>query len=161
MQAGGNQATGGVPAVRQGGATRPIRRNNRPAARRAGTGRKSKAAAGKAVPKAATGAGSNKLSKLLTPENVQESIKGVGNLRKMVKSGLGYLQQADQVLETLYATSNSLRETGVLDKLIKQRGKNLSTEDFTNILMALMSSPIGGQLFKGSGGAEATNAGSE
>lgn len=120
---------------------------------------KKKATAAKSQNAGGTTKKKRSLSNLLTPENLQESLKSVGSLRNMVKSGLGYLQQADRMLETLHTTSNSLRESGVLDKIIKQRGRNLSTEDFTNILMALMSSPIGGQLFKGSKDEESTNAG--
>lgn len=76
----------------------------------------------------------------------------MGNLRTQVKKWMVYLQQADQVLDTIFVTGNSLRETGVLDKIVKQRGKNLSTEDFTNILVALMNSPAGSQLLKSIGG---------
>ena len=91
------------------------------------------------------------LSDLLSPKNLSESLKAVNGLRGTVKNWLRYLQQADQMLETFYVTSNSLRETGVLEKLVKNKGKNLTTEDLTGILAALMSSPIGGQLFKSSG----------
>ncbi|GGJ02740.1 hypothetical protein GCM10010885_10110 [Alicyclobacillus cellulosilyticus] len=94
------------------------------------------------------------LSALLSPENMQESMKAVGNLRRFIRSCAQYLQQADQMLETFYVTSNALKETGVLEKLVKHRGKNLSTEDFANILAALMNSPLGAQLFKGAGGGE-------
>jgi hypothetical protein len=107
---------------------------------------------------ARTGPGKD-LSKLLTPKNIQESMKTVGTLRNFVKSGLNYLQQADRLLDTLFVTSNSLRESGVLEKIIKNRGRNLTTEDFTNILMALMNSPIGGQVLKGNGGSEGENGG--
>gem|GEM_PF-4757654 len=89
------------------------------------------------------------LGSFFTADNIQESLKQVNNLRSLVKNGLGYLQQANEVLETLSSASNSLRETGVLDKLIKGRGKNLTTEDFTNILVALMNSPAGSRMFKG------------
>lgn len=105
-----------------------------------------------------TGAGlpaskkSSGLSEWLSPKNIQESIKSVNNVRGIVKNCLNYLQQADQMLETFYVTSNSLRETGVLDKIVKSRGKNLTTEDFTGILAALMSSPLGGHLFKSMAG---------
>ncbi|MFD1675857.1 hypothetical protein [Alicyclobacillus fodiniaquatilis] len=94
------------------------------------------------------------LSQLLTPKNMQETMKTVGNLRGMVKNWLGYLQQADRVLDTVFVTTTSLKESGVLDKLVKQRGKNLSTDDFTSILGALMSSPLGANLFKGGGDEE-------
>ncbi|MCL6631960.1 MAG: hypothetical protein K6T63_04935 [Alicyclobacillus herbarius] len=97
------------------------------------------------------------LSKLLSPKNLQESLKTVGTLRNFVKNGLNYLQQADRLLDTLYVTSNSLKESGVLEKIIKNRGRNLTTEDFTNILMALMNSPLGGQVLKGSGGGGDSN----
>lgn len=93
----------------------------------------------------------NGLSQFLTTKNIQESLKTVTNLRGMVKNWMQYLQQADQILDTLHTTSSSLKETGILDKLIKQRGKNLTTEDFTNILITLMNSPIGAQMLKGSG----------
>ncbi|WP_067930282.1 hypothetical protein [Alicyclobacillus kakegawensis] len=93
------------------------------------------------------------LAKLLSPKNLQESLKTVGTLRNFVKNGLNYLQQADRLLDTLYVTSNSLRESGVLDKIIKNRGKNLNTEDFTNILMAFLNSPLGSRVLKeGDGG---------
>jgi hypothetical protein len=88
------------------------------------------------------------LSQWLSLDNLQDSLKTVGNLRNVVRNCLQYLQQADQVLETLYVTSTSLKETGVLDKLVKHRGKNLTTDDFTNILIALMNSPVGNRFFK-------------
>lgn len=89
------------------------------------------------------------LSKLLTPKNMQETVKTVTNLRGMVKNWLGYLQQADKMLDTVFVTTSSLKESGVLDKIVKQRGKNLSTEDFTSILAALMSSPMASSFLGG------------
>lgn len=68
-----------------------------------------------------------------------------------MKNWLRYLQQADQLLDTVFVTTNSLKETGVLDKLVKQKGKNLSTEDFTNILVALMNTPAGNQILRSMG----------
>jgi len=103
---------------------------------------------------AATSGTKKQLSKLLSPKNLQQSVKTVTNLRTTVKSWLQYLNQADQVLDTLFVTTNSLKETGILDKLVKQKGKNLTTDDFTSILIALMNSPMGGQLFKSVGGSD-------
>jgi hypothetical protein len=100
---------------------------------------------------------STSLSQLLTPKNLQESLKTVVNLRTMVKNWLQYLNQADQVLDTLFITSSSLKESGVLEKLVKQKGKNLTTEDFTNILIAFMNSPLGGQFLKGVGSGQNKN----
>lgn len=122
------------------------------AVKKTGPAKKKSLTQGSGQPAGKTGKKSSGLSNLLTPEHIQDSLKSVGTLRKSLKSWLNYLQQADQMLETIYVTSNSLKETGVLDKLIKQRGKNLTTDDFTNILIALMNSPVGSQVLKGSGG---------
>lgn len=92
------------------------------------------------------------LANLLSPQGIQQTLKSVTNLRTMVKNWLGYLQQADQLLDTLHSTTHSLRETGVLDKLIKYKGRNLTTDDYTNILIALMNSPLGSQILKSAGG---------
>lgn len=73
----------------------------------------------------------------------------MGNLRGMVKNWLGYLQQADRMLDTIFVTTGSLKESGVLDKLVKYRGKNLSTDDYTSILSALMASPLASGFLKG------------
>lgn len=130
--------------------TRPTQRRTanqrRPANRRSSTVREKPTPSKSAGKKRAA-----PLSQLLTPKTLQESVKTVTNLRGMVKTWLQYLNQADQVLDTLFVTTNSLKESGVLDKLVKQRGKNLTTEDFTNVLMALMNSPLGGQMLKGLG----------
>ncbi|QSO47649.1 hypothetical protein [Alicyclobacillus mengziensis] len=134
---GGTRKPGGRPAPRKPKARRPAAKTSNLPSAKSGTSAKSK---------------NSSLSKLLSPENIQETIKSVGNLRTQVKKWMVYLQQADQVLDTIFVTSNSLRETGVLDKIVKQRGKNLSTEDFTNILVALMNSPAGSQLLKSMGG---------
>ncbi|SIS73247.1 hypothetical protein [Alicyclobacillus vulcanalis] len=91
-------------------------------------------------------------SQLLTPKNMQDTLKTVGNLRGMVKNWLNYLQQADKMLDTFYITTGALKESGVLDKLLKFKGRNLTTEDFTNILAALLSSPLAEGFLKGSGG---------
>jgi hypothetical protein len=122
----GAKRNAGLPAVRQPG--------------NPSTGKKEKAAKG--------------LGHLLSPKGIQETLKTVGSLRTSVKQWLQYLQQADQILDTIFITSSSLKETGVLEKIVKQKGKNLSTEDFTNILIALMNTPIGGQLLKSGGSTE-------
>ena len=94
------------------------------------------------------------LGKLLSPQNLQDTLKNMGSLRGTVKHWLKYLQQADQVLDTVFVTTNSLKDSGVLEKLVKGRGKNLTTEDLTNILAALMNSPAGSQLLQSIGGGE-------
>lgn len=139
---------GGMAPSAPGNRRRPPAPSTRTAAKKRPVKKKPKknAVATQAPAKASTKG--NSLSKLLSPENLQETLKSVGTLRGQVKNWLRYLQQADQVLDTVFVTSTSLRESGVLDKIIKQRGKNLSTEDFTNILVALMNSPAGSQIFK-------------
>lgn len=77
------------------------------------------------------------------------SLESVNSLRLNAKQWLKYLQQADVFLDTLYSAGNNLQENGVLQKLIQQKGKNLSTGDFTAILMALMNTPLADRFFKG------------
>jgi hypothetical protein len=133
------------------------------ARRRPAPGRKKNAAkrgaASSLMPTPSATPNAGALSRLFSAKNLQESLKSVGNLRTTVKNWLQYLQQADQILDTLHITSNSLRETGVLDKLVKHKGKNLSTEDFTNILIALMNTPLGAQLLKSDNNQGASSSG--
>ncbi len=92
------------------------------------------------------------LSQLLTPKNLQQSVKAVGNVRSTVKNWLGYLQQADVWLDSVYSTTNSLKEAGILDRLAKSKGRKLSTEDFTTILSSILNTPLGDRMMKGLGG---------
>jgi hypothetical protein len=96
------------------------------------------------------------LGQLFSGQGLQDSLKTVGNLHGMLRKGLNYLQQADQLLETFVVTGNSLKETGLLDKLVKHRGKNLTTDDFTNLLIALMNSPVGHRFFRSLQGSQDT-----
>lgn len=102
-------------------------------------------------PTARKSAPANKQSKspaLPSPSSLL-SLDSINNLRSSAKQWLKYLQQADVFLDTLYSAGNSLNETGVLQKIIQQKGKNLSTGDFTSILMALMNTPLADRFFKG------------
>lgn len=132
------------------GSLRQTSKSNKSSTTKAAGKRKPSARTKPAVKQpAATTKKKSNLSDILSPKNIQESLKTVGSLRSTVKNWMQYLQQADQVLDTLYVTSNSLKESGVLDKLMKEKGKNLTTEDFTNVLIALMNSPLGNQVFGG------------
>lgn len=88
------------------------------------------------------------LSKLLSPKNFDQSMDTITNLRAFCRQCVKYVQQADNVLDTLFVTGNSLKETGVLKKLTESKGKNLSTDDLTNILLSLMNSPLGATIFQ-------------
>ncbi len=99
---------------------------------------------------------SNKFSKLLTPKNFEESLGTIVSLRTFCKNCLRYVQQADNLLDTLFVMGNSLQDSGVLKKLSESKGKNLNTGDFTNILMALMNTPVGAGLFKRLSGGDST-----
>ncbi|MHB1629485.1 MAG: hypothetical protein ACYCVB_14115 [Bacilli bacterium] len=88
------------------------------------------------------------LGKLLTPKNFQESMNSITSLRGFFKQVSKYVQQADNLLDTLFVTANSLQESGVLKKLAESKGKKLGSSDLTNILMALMNSPLGNNIFK-------------
>lgn len=87
------------------------------------------------------------ISKTLTPKSIEDSLGTITSLREFCKHCIRYVQQADQVLDTLSVTTNSLKDSGVLKKLMESKGKNLDTSDFTNILMALMNSPLGATVF--------------
>ncbi|PWI57935.1 hypothetical protein [Sulfoacidibacillus thermotolerans] len=101
----------------------------------------------------------NGLGNMLSPKNFQESMNTISTLRGWSKQVAKYVQQADNLLDTLFITANSLQESGVLKKLAESKGKNLSTADLTSILMALMNSPLGNSVFKKLGGnSESTSA---
>lgn len=95
------------------------------------------------------------LSKLFSPKGIEQSMSTIGNLRVFCKQAAKYVQQADSLLDSLFATGNSLKESGLLKKLAESKGK-MSTADLTNILLALMNSPIGNTFFKRLGGGEST-----
>ncbi|UOF91634.1 hypothetical protein LSG31_05125 [Fodinisporobacter ferrooxydans] len=81
----------------------------------------------------------------------KDPVSAITNIRTFCKQCLRYIQQADKMIDTLFVTTNSLNQSGVLQKLIKEKGKNLNTEDLTNILMALMNSPAGSDFLKKAG----------
>jgi len=58
-----------------------------------------------------------------------------------------YVDHADSVLSTLFITTHSMTETGVLDKLKQKNLKKLQPSEVSSVLMALMNSPIGRKLF--------------
>ncbi len=84
----------------------------------------------------------------MSPKNMEESLTTISTLRNFCKKCIQYVQQADGLLDTLYVTTNSLQESGVLKKLSETKGKNLSSADLTTMLMALMNSPLGNSFFK-------------
>ncbi|KUO96611.1 hypothetical protein [Ferroacidibacillus organovorans] len=97
------------------------------------------------------------ISKSLTPKSIEDSLGTITSLREFCKQCARYVQQADQVLDTLFVTTNSLKDSGVLKKLMESKGKNLDTSDFTNILMALMNSPLGATVFNRLGDGKKTD----
>lgn len=99
-------------------------------------------------------AGGLNLNRLLSPRNLEESLGTIVTLRGFCKKCLKYVHQADNLLDTLFVTTNSLQETGVLKKIAESKGKNLNSGDLTSILMALMNSPLGNNVFQRLGGSE-------
>jgi hypothetical protein len=87
-----------------------------------------------------------------SPTFIQDSMRTITNLRNLCKNCLKYIQQADSVLDTLFSSANSLHETGLLQKIMQNKGKNLSTGDWTTILLTLMNTPLGSSLLKKPGG---------
>jgi hypothetical protein len=128
---------------------RPVSRTpSIPGGRRATpTTSKSNASAGANKPTAGASAFKN-LGQILTPKNFDDSMSTINNLRNFCRQAGKYVQQADTLLETLFATGTSLKESGVLKKLAETKGKNLSTGDLTNILLSLMNTPIGANLLR-------------
>lgn len=88
----------------------------------------------------------------ISPTFIQDSLDSLENLRNLCKQCLKYVQQADTMIDTLFSTAHSLHESGILQKLIQHRGRNLSTADLATILSVLMNSPIGNRLFEKIGG---------
>ena len=101
------------------------------------------------------------LGKLLSPKNFDQSMDTIANLRSFCRQCVRYVQQADSVLDTLFVTGSSLKETGVLKKIAESKGKNLSTDDLTNILLSLMNSPIGATIFQKMSGSKDASDGSK
>lgn len=147
-------AIGGSTGSAKAGAAR-----KRPSATGAGT----RTGLGKGIGKGITTEALGGLGKALTPKNLEESLSSIVSLRSFCKQCMRYVQQADTLLDTLFVTTNSLKESGVLSKLAESKGKNLNTSDFTNILMALMNSPMGSNIFKrlGSSDNSDSNAGGD
>ena len=91
---------------------------------------------------------SSRFSKLLTPKSIEESLGTIVSLRTFCKNCLRYVQQADNLLDTLFVMGNSLEETGILKKLREAKSKKLDSGDLTSLLLALMNTPVGAGLFK-------------
>ncbi|HEU4964154.1 MAG TPA: hypothetical protein VFV52_09935 [Bacilli bacterium] len=119
--------------------------------RRTSTGTRS--AAGKKRPPLPGGASfpSVQLPKPKKKAGYEDSIKSLGNLRNMTKKGLSYMQQADQLFDSLHGVGSHLHQSGVLPKILKGKMSDLSTSDWTAILMALLNSPLSGFLLGGGG----------
>ena len=121
--------------------TQPSRTKKRPQKKRASS---SSSTASPSTPKKEAPS----WSKILSPKNMEESLNTISTLRNFCKQCIRYVQQADGLLDTLYVTTNSLQESGILKKLSESKGKNLNSADFTTMLMALMNSPLGNSFFK-------------
>jgi hypothetical protein len=83
-----------------------------------------------------------------SPTFLQDSLQGITTLQQFCQQCLGYVQQATTMLDQVQGTAKSLHEAGIWQRLVETKGKNLSTGDLTNMLMVLMSTPIGGTLMK-------------
>lgn len=96
------------------------------------------------------------LPKPKSPTFYEDSIKSIGSLRDMTKKGLTYMQRADQLFESLHGVGSQLQQSGVLPKLMQGKVKDLSTGEWSALLMALLNSPLSGFLLGGGGGGEET-----
>ncbi|MDB5085749.1 MAG: hypothetical protein JWN30_2635 [Bacilli bacterium] len=88
------------------------------------------------------------LPDLKSPTFLQDSLQGITTLQQFCQQCLGYVQQATSMMDQLQGTAKSLHEAGIWQRLVETKGKNLSAGDLTNMLVALMNTPIGGTILK-------------
>lgn len=93
-----------------------------------------------------------KSSVLSTKKLLQDPVKSIKSIREFCQQCLGYVQQADTLLDQLQGTAKSLHEAGILQKLVETKGKNLDTSELTTLLFALMNTPLGSTLLQKFGG---------
>jgi hypothetical protein len=87
-----------------------------------------------------------------SPTFLEDSIKSIGSLRNVCKQCMGYIQRADKWFDALHHVGSHLHETGVLPKITKGNFKELTTGDWTSILMLLLNSPLSSLLLGSSEG---------
>jgi len=81
-----------------------------------------------------------------SPTFYEDSLQTMTHLRAFCKQCVGYMQKADTLFGSLSGVGTSLHKAGVLPKLTQGKFKELTTGDWTQILMALMNSPLSGFL---------------
>jgi hypothetical protein len=87
-----------------------------------------------------------------SPTFYEDSVKTMGSLRNLCKQGLTYMQRADQLFDGLHGFGSHLHQTGVLPKIAKGKLKDMTTGEWSALLMALLNSPLSGFLLGGGPG---------
>jgi hypothetical protein len=87
-----------------------------------------------------------------SPTFAEDSIRHLATLRHLCKKYTGYMSRADQLFDSLHGVGSHLHKEGVLPKVIGGKFKDMTTGEWTTLLMALMNSPLAGMLLGGSGG---------
>jgi len=90
-----------------------------------------------------------KLPSPKSPTFYEDSVRSMSSLRKLCKQCMGYVQKADGWLDSLHGVGSHLHREGVLPKISQGKIKDLTTSDWTTLLMALMNSPLAGLLLGG------------
>lgn len=87
-----------------------------------------------------------------SPTFAEDSIKHLSKLRSLCKQYAGYMTRADQLFDSLHGVGSHLHKEGVLPKVMSGKFKDMTTGEWTTLLMALMNSPLAGMLLGGAGG---------
>jgi hypothetical protein len=81
-----------------------------------------------------------------SPTFYDDSVRAISNLRKLCKQCMGYVSRADQLFDGLHTVGSHLHQAGVLPKIASGKFKDLTTGEWTAVLMALLNSPLSGFL---------------
>jgi len=84
-----------------------------------------------------------------SPTFYDDSIKAIANLRNLCKTCIGYVSRADQLFDGLHGVGSQLHQAGVLPKIAGGKFKDLTSNEWTAVLMALLNSPLSGFLLGG------------
>ncbi|PWK16380.1 hypothetical protein [Tumebacillus permanentifrigoris] len=90
-----------------------------------------------------------------SPTFAEDSIKHLSTLRQLCKKYTGYMSRADQLFDSLHGVGSHLHKEGVLPKVIGGKFKDMTTSEWTTLLMALMNSPLAGMFLSTAGGGDA------
>ncbi|MCX7569664.1 hypothetical protein OS242_06780 [Tumebacillus sp. DT12] len=92
-----------------------------------------------------------------SPTFYDDSVRAIANLRNLCKQCIGYVSRADQLFDGLHGVGSQLHQAGVLPKIAGGKFKDLTSNEWTAVLMALLNSPLSGFLLGGGAPEETKN----